>query len=228
MAQSNPPENSVSHQPPGGTGLISRIFIVPVLPAPRPRRLLQLLLGLFLFGFGAALLVASRLGANPWDVLHQGLHLRTGWSIGTWAVVTGAAVIVLWIPLRQRAGLGTLLNVVGVGTAMDVSLLWLPVPQTLAGQVALLAAGIVAVAAGSGLYIGAGLGPGPRDGLMTGLADRGMSILAARTLIEVAVVAAGFALGGTVGVGTLLFAVAIGPLTQVFLPILRADRRAGG
>ncbi|GAA3981815.1 hypothetical protein FOF52_03755 [Thermobifida alba] len=219
--------------PPGGPSarwrsLVDRAFITPLLPPPRLRRLVQLCVGLYLFGLGLAAQVVTGLGVAPWDVLHQGLHLRTGWSIGTWAVVTGAAVIVLWIPLRQRAGLGTLLNVVGVGTAMDVSLLWLPVPQTLAGQVALLAAGIVAVAAGSGLYIGAGLGPGPRDGLMTGLADRGMSILAARTLIEVAVVAAGFALGGTVGVGTLLFAVAIGPLTQVFLPILRADRRAGG
>lgn len=224
MAQSNPPENSVSHQPPGGTGLISRIFIVPVLPAPRPRRLLQLLLGLFLFGFGAALLVASRLGANPWDVLHQGLHLRTGWSIGTWNILLGAGTLLLWLPLRQRAGLGTVANVVVIGLSLDASLLWLPEPDSLAARSAMLVLGVVAVALGSGLYIGARLGPGPRDGLMTGLAALGLSIRLARTLIEFAVLAAGFLLGGTVGVGTLLFLVAIGPLTQVFLPIFDIEK----
>ncbi|UOE21848.1 hypothetical protein NI17_004335 [Thermobifida halotolerans] len=183
---------------------------------------------MYLFGLGLAAQVAAGLGAAPWDVLHQGLHLRTGWSIGTWVIVTGAAVILLWIPLRQRAGVGTLLNVVGIGVALDVSLLWLPEPGTPVGQWLMLAAGIVTVALGSGLYIGAGLGPGPRDGLMTGLAERGLSIVAARTLIEVSVVAAGFALGGTVGVGTLLFAVSIGPLTQLFLPPLHVDRAAAG
>ncbi|KUP95867.1 membrane protein YczE [Thermobifida cellulosilytica] len=219
--------------PPGGgparwRSLVRRSFVTPVLPRPRLRRLVQLGAGIYLFGLGLAAQVAAGLGAAPWDVLHQGLHLHTGWSIGTWGIVTGVAVILLWIPLRQRAGLGTLLNAVGVGVALDLSLLWLPEPHAPVWRAALLVAGIVAVAVGSGLYIGAGLGPGPRDGLMTGLAERGMSILAARTVLEVAVVAAGFVLGGTVGVGTLLFAVAIGPLTQLFLPPLRVDRPAGG
>ena len=208
--------------------LVHRTLITPLLPQPRLRRLVQLCVGLYLFGLGLAAQVASGLGAAPWDVLHQGLHLRTGWSIGTWVIITGVIVILLWIPLRQRAGLGTLLNATGIGVALDVSLLWLPAPDGLVGQVVLLVVGIVTVAAGGGMYIGAGLGPGPRDGLMTGLAERGMSISVARTLIEVSVVAAGFVLGGTVGVGTLVFALAIGPLTQLFLPPFHVDRRVAG
>ncbi|WP_133740991.1 membrane protein YczE [Actinorugispora endophytica] len=204
------------------------MFVSPLLPSPRPRRLIQLLLGLHLFGLGSAMQVAAHLGANPWDVLHQGLHLRTGWSIGTWNIVLGAAVVLLWIPLRQRVGLGTVSNVVVIGLTLDASLLWLPEPGSLPARALMLVLGIVAVAVGSGLYIGARLGPGPRDGLMTGLAERGMSIRLGRTLVEATVLAAGFLLGGTVGVGTLLFMVAIGPLAQVFIPMFDVDRAEQG
>ncbi|GAB3213231.1 membrane protein [Marinactinospora endophytica] len=190
-----------------------------MLPRPRMRRLLQLYVGLYLYGLGGALQVSSHLGAMPWDVLHQGLSRQTGLSIGTWSITVGALLILLWIPLRQRPGLGTLSNVVIVGVSVDLSLAWLPQPDSLGWRCLLLALGILTTAVATGCYIGAGLGPGPRDGLMTGLAARGLSVRRARTGIEVAVVIVGFLLGGTVGVGTLLFALTIGPLAQVFLPL---------
>ncbi|MFE1169167.1 YitT family protein [Nocardiopsis sp. NPDC058789] len=201
--------------------LVRRVLITPVLPRPRLRRLTQLYLGLYLFGLSGALLLRSDLGAMPWDVLHQGLSLQTGLSIGTWSVIVGALLILLWIPLRQRAGLGTLSNVVVVGASVDLSLWLLPAPEALGVRIVLLASGVLVCAIATGLYIGVGLGPGPRDGLMTGLAARGLSIRRARTLIEVTVALSGFLLGGTVGVGTVVFMVTIGPLAQVFLPMLR-------
>ncbi|MFD4578066.1 YitT family protein [Streptomyces sp. NPDC058417] len=193
-------------------------------PAPRParlpRRLVQLYAGLALYGASSALLVRSGLGLEPWNVLHQGLAERTGLSIGVVSIVVGAAVLLLWIPLRQRPGLGTVSNVFVVGLAMDGTLALVPDASGLAVRVPLLVAGIVLNGAATGLYITAAFGPGPRDGLMTGLHRRtGRSIRLMRTAVEVTVVVTGFLLGGTVGVGTVLYAVSIGPLAQLFLRV---------
>ncbi|MEV2278731.1 hypothetical protein AB0I72_24405 [Nocardiopsis sp. NPDC049922] len=196
-------------------------WLARLVPRPRARRLAQLYLGLVLYGLSGALLVRAELGAMPWDVLHQGLALRTGLSIGTWSVIVGAALMLLWIPLRQRPGLGTLSNVVVVGTTVDLFLWLLPSPESLAVRVATLLVGVLVCGVATGCYIGASLGPGPRDGLMTGLAERGWSVRLARTVIEVVVVVTGTLLGGTLGVGTIVYALTIGPLAQVFLPMMR-------
>lgn len=201
--------------------LLGRAMVTPVLPRPRLRRLVQLYAGLTLFGLSGALLVHAELGAMPWDVLHQGLSRQSGLSIGTWSVLVGAVLMLLWIPLRQKPGLGTLSNVVVVGLTVDLFLWLFPEAHSLAVRVLLLGLGVLVCGLATGCYIGARLGPGPRDGLMTGLAARGWSVRLARTAIEVTVVVTGFLLGGTVGAGTLVFAVAIGPLSQVFLPLLR-------
>lgn len=182
------------------------------------RRLIQLYVGLVLYGASSALLVESGLGLEPWGVLHQGLAELTGLTIGVVSIFVGAAVLLLWIPLRQRPGLGTVSNVFVVGIAMDATLDLVPVPRSLAVRVLVLVAGILLNGVATGLYIAARFGPGPRDGLMTGLHRRtGRSIRLMRTAIEIAVVATGFALGGTVGVGTVLYALSIGPLAQLFL-----------
>ncbi|MBB5931648.1 putative membrane protein YczE [Streptomyces echinatus] len=166
----------------------------------------------------SALLVAAGLGLEPWNVLHQGLAELTGLSIGAVLIIVGAAVLLLWIPLRQRPGLGTVSNVFVIGLAMDGTLALLPDLRSLAVRIPLMVAGIVLNGMATGLYIAARFGPGPRDGLMTGLHRRtGRSIRLIRTAVEVAVVVTGFALGGTIGVGTVLYAVSIGPLAQVFL-----------
>lgn len=182
------------------------------------RRLVQLYAGLTLYGASAALLVRSGLGLEPWGVLHQGLAERTGLTIGVVSIVVGAAVLLLWIPIRQRPGLGTVSNVFVVGLAMDATLALVPDVRQLAWRIGLLVAGIVLNGVATGLYIAARFGPGPRDGLMTGLHRlTGRSIRVVRTAIEVAVVATGFLLGGSVGVGTVLYALSIGPLAQFFL-----------
>lgn len=171
-----------------------------------------------LYGASSALLVRSGLGLEPWNVLHQGLAERTGLSMGVVLTIVGAAVLLLWIPLRQRPGLGTVSNVLVIGAAMDATLAVVPDVHGPAARIGLTVAGIVLNGAATGLYIAARFGPGPRDGLMTGLNRRtGLSVRLVRTAIEIAVVATGFALGGTVGIGTLLYAVSIGPLAQVFL-----------
>ncbi|MFC7328492.1 YczE/YyaS/YitT family protein [Marinactinospora rubrisoli] len=208
------------------SAVLRRAFLTPVLPGPRPRRVVQLLVGLYLYGLGLALQITSDLGAAGWDVLHQGLARQTGLSIGAWNILIGAFVMLLWIPLRQRAGLGTISNVLLVGVSFDVSLWWLPEVDGLAARWLCLLLGIVVTGFATGCYIGAELGPGPRDGLMTGLVARGYSLRVVRTGIEVAVVVAGFLLGGTVGIGTLLFALAIGQLAHVFLPLLRVPAPA--
>jgi uncharacterized membrane protein YczE len=208
--------------------LLGRVLVAPALPRPRLRRLAQLYAGLVLYGLSGALLVHAGLGAMPWDVLHQGLSRQTGLSIGTWSVLVGAMLMLLWIPLRQKPGLGTLSNVVVVGMTVDLFLWLLPEADSLVVRVLLLGLGVVVCAVATGCYIGAQLGPGPRDGLMTGLAARGWSVRLARTVIEVTVVVTGFLLGGTVGVGTLVFAVAIGPLAQVFLPLMRVPDPVAG
>lgn len=184
------------------------------------RRLTQLYAGLVLYGLSMALMIRSGLGLDPWDVFHQGLSERTGLSFGTVTIAVGALVLLLWIPLRQRPGIGTVSNVVVIGLVVDATLLLLPEDLPFAARAALLATGIVANGAATGLYIGARLGPGPRDGLMTGFVARRprFSIRLVRTTIEVTVLALGWLLGGTVGVGTVAYALAIGPLTQFFLP----------
>ncbi|MFJ9633878.1 YitT family protein [Streptomyces sp. NPDC101175] len=193
------------------------------------RRLVQLYAGLALYGASSALLVVSGLGLEPWNVLHQGLAELTGLTIGVVSIVVGAAVLLLWIPLRQRPGLGTVSNVFVVGLAMDGALALLPDAHGLAVRIPLLLAGVLLNGVATGLYISASFGPGPRDGLMTGLHRlTGRSIRLIRTGIEVAVVATGFALGGTVGVGTLLYALAIGPLAQFFLRVFAAPSASGG
>ncbi|WP_420708154.1 YczE/YyaS/YitT family protein [Streptomyces sp. 142MFCol3.1] len=194
-----------------------------------PRRLVQLYVGLALYGASSALLVESGLGLEPWNVLHQGLAELTGLTIGVVSIIVGAAVLLLWIPLRQRPGLGTVSNVFVVGIAMDGTLALLPDAHTLAVRIPLLVAGVLLNGVATGLYISARFGPGPRDGLMTGLHRRtGRSIRVVRTVLELAVVATGFALGGTVGVGTVLYAVAIGPLAQLFLRVFAVPTAPAG
>ena len=185
------------------------------------RRLVQLYAGLVLYGVSMALLVRSGLGVMPWDVLHQGLARQLGWSLGVVTIVVGALVLLAWIPLRERPGLGTVSNVVVIGLALDVALAVLPEPSSLPVRVALVPAGILLNAVATAAYIGVHLGPGPRDGLMTGLVRRtGRSVRLVRTSIEVTVVALGWLLGGTLGVATVLYALAIGPLVHVLLPRL--------
>jgi uncharacterized membrane protein YczE len=187
-------------------------------------RLVQLYAGLLLYGVSSSLLVLAGLGLDPWDVFHQGLSRTIGLAIGTWAILVGVVVLVLWIPLRQRPGIGTLSNVVVVGGTMDVVLGHVHAPHGLAVRVVCLVCGVFLNGVATGAYIGAGLGPGPRDGLMTGLAARGRSIRVVRTGIEVTVLATGWLLGGTVGVGTVLYALAIGPLAHVFVPLFARGR----
>ena len=186
----------------------------------RFRRAVSLTAGLVLFGISVALLVMAGLGLDPWDVFQQGLARRLGVPIGQTVIGVGVLVLLLWIPLRQRPGIGTLANVVVVGLVIDATLPLLPTPHVLGWRIGYLLAGVLLNAVATGLYIGAGLGPGPRDGLMTGLAARGLSIRVARTSIEVSVLAAGWLLGGTVGVGTLVYALSIGPLVHLLLPRL--------
>ncbi|TXS47616.1 membrane protein YczE [Streptomyces sp. OR43] len=182
------------------------------------RRLVQLYAGLALYGASSALLVVAGLGLEPWGVLHQGLAERTGISIGVVSIIIGAIVLLLWIPLRQRPGLGTVSNVFAVGLAMDGTLALVPEVHGLVAQAGVMVAGIVLNGVATGLYIAARFGPGPRDGLMTGLHRRtGRSIRFVRTAIEIAVVVTGFLLGGSLGAGTVLYALAIGPLAQFFL-----------
>ncbi|MBQ0829622.1 membrane protein YczE [Streptomyces tagetis] len=184
------------------------------------RRLIQLYGGLVLYGASSALLVRSGLGLEPWNVLHQGVSERTGLPMGVVVTLLGAVVLLLWIPLRQRPGLGTVSNVLVIGAALDLTLALMPDARPMAVRIALLVAGIVLNGAATGLYIAARFGPGPRDGLMTGLNERtGLSVRLVRTAVEITVVVTGFLLGGTVGVGTLLYAVSIGPLAQVFLRV---------
>jgi uncharacterized membrane protein YczE len=169
--------------------------------------------------------VLAGLGLDPWDVFHQGLSRTFGLAIGTWAIIVGVVVLLLWIPLRQRPGIGTVSNVVLVGLTMNLVLGHVDPPHALVVRIPLLVFGVFLNGVATGAYIGAGLGPGPRDGLMTGLAARGHSIRVVRTGIEVAVLATGWALGGTVGVGTVLYAVSIGPLAHIFVPLFAHGRK---
>ena len=182
---------------------------------PSPARFTRLIVGLCLFGVGEALLVAADLGVSPWTVLAQGLSIQTGISVGAATVVTSCALLLLWIPLRQRPGLGTLLNAVLIGVLIDITLVLLPDAMPIVVRALFVLVGIALVGLGSGLYLTSRLGPGPRDGLMTGLHRRtGVSLRLVRAFIEVSAVSIGFLLGGTVGVGTVVFALLIGPAVQ--------------
>jgi uncharacterized membrane protein YczE len=189
-------------------------------------RLPQLVVGLTLYGLSGALLVRARLGLDPWDVLHQGIARHSGLAIGTVVIVVGAVVLLGWIPLRQRPGIGTVANVVLIGVSMNVALQLLPAEHGLPWRLASMAGGVALCGVATGMYIGANLGPGPRDGVMTGLARRtGLSIRLTRTALEVTVLVSGWLLGGTVGLGTVVFALGIGPLAQIFLPVFDRDAR---
>ena len=183
------------------------------------RRLLQLFTGLAMYGVSLAMFIRAGLGLDPWDVFHQGVAGRTGLSIGAVVIIVSFLVLLLWIPLKQWPGFGTLCNAVLVGVFADIGLALIPAFSQVGGQIALLAGAVLLNGIASACYIGARFGPGARDGLMTGLARRtGWSVRGSRTLIEVVVLGAGWLLGGSVGVGTVVYALAIGPLVQLLLP----------
>ncbi|WAH99313.1 membrane protein YczE [Arthrobacter sp. MMS18-M83] len=191
------------------------------------RRITQLLIGLAMYGVSLAMFIRAGLGLDPWDVFHQGVAGKIGWSIGTVVVVVSFLVLLLWIPLRQMPGFGTLANAVLVGVFADIGLALIPVFSHLGGQIAMLVGAVVLNGIASACYIGARLGPGARDGLMTGLARRtGWSVRLSRTLIEVVVLGVGWLLGGSVGVGTVVYALAIGPVVQLLLPMFTVPAKA--
>jgi len=193
-------------------------------PAPRllVRRWLQLLVGLFLYGIALALMIEAAIGLDPWTVFAQGVDLQTRWGIGLITVLIGALVLLLWIPLRQKPGIGTVLNVALVGPALEVGLWAFEAPEELWARILVFGGGLALLAVATGLYVGAGFGPGPRDGLMTGAHARfGLPIWAVRGTIELTVLTIGWLLGGNVGLGTVAFALLIGPMVHVTLPRLR-------
>lgn len=196
---------------------VGAVIQQPLVPDRAARRLTQLMWGLVLFGVSDAMVIIAGLGVEPWDALSQGLSRTLGLGIGVWTNIIGALVLLLWIPLRLKPGIGTVCNVLLVGTVMEVVLLLSPVPEATWLRWAVLLSGVLLNGVATGAYIGAGLGPGPRDGLMTGWAARGHSIRSVRWVIELSVLAIGFLLGATLGPGTVIYALAIGPLAQIFL-----------
>jgi uncharacterized membrane protein YczE len=201
-----------------GTTLRGRL-VLPVPPDHRARRFIQLFSGLLLYGFSMGVMVRAGMGLDPWDVLHQGLARYLPFSFGITIVLVSAVVLLLWIPIRQRPGVGTLSNAVVIGLATDASLAVLPAAPNVAVGITAMLASLVLNAVAGAMYLGAGMGPGPRDGLMTGLVARGVgSVRLVRTGLEGSVLLIGWLLGGSVGVGTVLYALGIGPLLQVLLP----------
>ena len=198
-------------------------------PTDRPaERIARCVFGLALFGAGITLLLRAELGAAPWDVFHTGINELTGIPTGTVIIITGVVLLLAWIPLREQPGLGTVLNAVLIGVFVDLTLALVETSESLPVRLTMMIGGVVVIAIGSGFYIGAGLGPGPRDGLMTGLArhrfgGRSISIRTARTVVEVTVLVIGVLLGGAIGLGTAVFTFGIGPLVQVFLPPLTME-----
>ena len=193
-------------------------LFIPVRGENLTRRLIQLNAGLVLFGVGIGLMLQSGLGVPPWDVLHQGLSVQFGLTVGLWSIIVSFALLLLWLPLKERFGIGTFLNAVIIGLMIDATAALVPEAEQMVTAGLMLVAGILLVGLASGLYIGANLGPGPRDGLMTGIARRGPSIRLTRSILEIVVLISGWLLGGTFGIGTLAFAFLIGPLVQFFLP----------
>ncbi|RZS44653.1 putative membrane protein YczE [Herbihabitans rhizosphaerae] len=202
--------------------LSKTVDLTPVTVTASPtRRLVQLFAGLTLYGASMGLMIRSTLGLDPWDVLHESLAKRTGLSFGTITAITGIAVLLAWLPLRQRPGIGTVANVVVIAVAVDAALAVVEAPSGLPMRITLLVLGVTLNGLATAIYVGARLGPGPRDGLMTGIYARtGWSIRLVRTAIEITVLGTGWLLGGTVGIGTVVYALAIGPLTQLFLPLV--------
>jgi uncharacterized membrane protein YczE len=214
---------------------MTRVALTPLTPLEQlragrtGRRLVQLFAGLVLYGVSMAMMLRAGLGLDPWDVFHLGVAQHLPLSFGTVVIVVGALALLLWIPLRQWPGLGTIANVVVIGLATDAALAAIDAPSALAARVAMLVAGIVLNGLAGALYIGSQFGPGPRDGLMTGLVHRtGLSIRLVRTSLEVTVLVVGWLLGGVVGLGTVLYAVAIGPIVQVFLPLFTVPLEVPG
>jgi uncharacterized membrane protein YczE len=195
-------------------------------PAVILPRLPGLLVGLVLFGIGIAMMAQANLGLGPWEVFHQGIARMTGLQLGTVSILLGIPILLAWYPLGERPGAGTILNILVIGTATNVGISLIPAVSGVAVQLVLMLAGVVTIAIGSGLYLATDLGPGPRDGLMTGLHYRfGWSIRRARTAVELSVLVAGFLLGGTVGIGTVVFALGIGPLVQLALKVFDREGR---
>ena len=200
--------------------------IRPIMPT-MTRRLLQLYAGLLLYGLSMALQVQAMLGLGPWDVFHEGVAEHTGLSFGTVVILASVGVLLLWIPLKQRPGLGTISNVLVVGLAADLGLAFIPEGGTLPVQLLMLAAGVGLNAVAGAAYLGANFGPGARDGLMTGFVKlTGAPVGRVRTAIELSIMAIGFALGGTVGLGTIVYALSIGPLLQLMIPTFKAPAPA--
>lgn len=193
-------------------------MFIPVSGKNLQRRIFQLVLGLVLFGVGIAMMLNSDWGLPPWDVLHQGLAEQFGLTVGIWSIIVSFVVLLAWLPFRERYGLGTLLNAIIIGVAIDVVALVLPSPESLFWRITMNLGGVALIGLASGMYIGANLGPGPRDGLMTAIARRGPSIRITRWGIEITVLVTGILLGGTFGPGTIAFALLIGPIVQFFLP----------
>lgn len=195
-----------------------RPWFIPVAGNHLRRRVTQLVVGLVVFGIGIGLMLQSDLGLPPWDVLHQGLTQRFGLTVGIWSIIISFVVLLAWLPFRERYGLGTLLNAVIIGVVIDVTALVIPKPDSVWLDALMLTSGLLLIGWSSGMYIGANLGPGPRDGLMTAISRRGPSIRVTRWGIELVVLVIGILLGGTFGIGTIAFALLIGPLVQFFLP----------
>jgi uncharacterized membrane protein YczE len=203
---------------------LSDLFLESPPRAEMPARLVRLLVGLTFFGLGVALMVRADLGLSPWEVLHQGISFNTGILIGTVGILVGFVVLFGWVPLREKLGIGTVSNVILIGIVIDLTL-W-RLPETISStplRWGMLFGGVLMIGVATSLYIGAGLGPGPRDGLMTGIAKRGLPIGPVRIGIELTVLAIGWLLGGTVGVGTVLFAFGVGPIVHVTLPRLTVE-----
>ena len=193
-------------------------------PDRAAQRLARCIVGLALFGLGISMFVAAHLGLAPWDVFHQGVSKHTGISLGWVIEIVGFALLLLWIPLRQRPGVGTILNALEIGVVVNLISDHLPSTDRLIPRLVYVVGAVIAIAVGSGLYIGAGLGTGPRDGIMIGLAARGFSVRVTRTVLEAVVMAVGIALGGHIGIGTLAFVVGIGPLVHVLIPRLKMPK----
>lgn len=181
-------------------------------------RLVRCAFGLFLFGLGITFFIRAQLGLAPWDVFHTGISDKTDVAVGTVIIVVGVVLLLLWIPLRQRPGIGTIMNAVEIGLVVNLTKPMIGEPDHIIGRLALMMAGLLIVGLGSAIYIGSGLGAGPRDGLMLGLSERGFSIRLARTAIELTVLVTGIVLGGPIGLGTVAFALGIGPIVQLLLP----------